>query len=325
MMQLGLIGVGAGAAGALLFASVTSGSWLSIILFYLAPLPIMIAGLGWSHWAALIASLTAASALGLVFGVVFFFGFLAGAGIPAWWLGYLAMLARPAAAGANGGSPAALEWYPPGRLVLWAAVLGALVVVVAIPNFGLDAESFRTGLHDALARMLRVQGGADGQVNVPGLNNADRLIDFLVAAIPAAAAVLATITNTFNLWLSARIVKFSGLMKRPWPALSAMRFPPLAAAAFAVAMGLSFAGGMVGIVGGVLSASLFMAYGILGFAVLHAITQGINSRAFLLGGVYASVLVFGWPVLALCLLGLIEIAFNLRDRVARKRGPPAVT
>ena len=325
MMQLGLIGIGAGAAAALLFASVTSGSWLSILLFYLAPLPIMIAGLGWSHWAALIASLTAASALGLVFGVVFFFGFLAGAGIPAWWLGYLAMLARPAAAGANGGSPAALEWYPPGRLVLWAAVLGALVVVVAIPNFGLDAESFRTGLHDALARMLRVQGGADGQVNVPGLNNADRLIDFLVAAIPAAAAVLATITNTFNLWLSARIVKFSGLMKRPWPALSAMRFPPLAAAAFAVAMGLSFAGGMVGIVAGVLSASLLMGYGMLGFAVLHSITRGINSRPFLLGGVYAFVFVFGWPVLALCLLGLIEIAFNLRDRVARKRGPPAVT
>ena len=101
MMQLGLIGIGAGAAAALLFASVTSGSWLSILLFYLAPLPIMIAGLGWSHWAALIAALTGALALGLVFGTVFFFAFLAGAGIPAWWLGYLAMLPplAPAAAG----------------------------------------------------------------------------------------------------------------------------------------------------------------------------------------------------------------------------------
>ena len=147
MMQLGLIGIGAGAAAALLFASVTSGSWLSIILFYLAPLPIMIAGIGWSHWAALIAALTAALALGLVFGTVFFFAFLAGAGIPAWWLGYFAMLARPAAAGANGGSSAALEWYPPGRLVVWAAVLAALIVLVAIPNFGTDAESFRAGLH----------------------------------------------------------------------------------------------------------------------------------------------------------------------------------
>jgi len=64
---------------------------------------------------------------------------------------------------------------------------------------------------------------------------------------------------------------------------------------------------------------------VLGFAVLHAITQGIGSRAFLLGGAYAAVIVFGWPVLALCLLGLIEIAFNIRARVAHKRGPPAVT
>src|ERR1700687_5845576 len=123
MMQFGLIGIGAGAAAALLFASVTSGSWLSIILFYLAPLPIMIAGLGWSYWAALIAALTGALALGLVFGTVFFFAFLAGAGIPACWLGYLAMLARPLTAGGNGKSAPALEWYPPGRLVVWAAVL----------------------------------------------------------------------------------------------------------------------------------------------------------------------------------------------------------
>ena len=60
MMQFAIIGIGAGAAAALLFASVTSGSWLSIPLFYLAPLPIMIAGLGWSHWAALTAALTGA-------------------------------------------------------------------------------------------------------------------------------------------------------------------------------------------------------------------------------------------------------------------------
>jgi len=327
MMQFGLIGIGAGAAAALLFASVTSGSWLSIVLFYLAPLPIMIAGIGWSHWAALIAALAAALALGLAFGTVFFFAFLAGAGIPAWWLGYLAMLARPAAAGANGGSPAALEWYPPGRLVVWAAVLAALIVLVAIPNFGTDAESFRAGLHQALARMLRIETGAPAgaPLTVPGVSNAERLINFLVMAIPPAAAVLATITNTFNLWLAARIVKFSGLLKRPWPPLPAMTFPPLAAAALAIAMGLSFLGGLVGIVAGVLSASLLMAFGVLGFAVLHAITQGINSRGFLLGGVYAGVIVFGWPVLALCLLGLIEIAFNIRARFAQKRGPPAVT
>jgi hypothetical protein len=322
MMQFALIGIGAGAAAALLFASVTSGAWLSILLFYLAPLPIMIAGLGWSHWAALTGALTGALALGIAFGPVFFFTFLAGAGLPAWWLAYLAMLARPA-----GNGTATLEWYPAGRLVAWAAVLAGLVVVVAIPNFGIDGESFRAGLRNALMHILRVEmeAPADAPLSVPGVSNASRLIDFLVAAIPPAAAVLATITNVFNLWLAGTIVKFSGLLKRPWPPLAAMTFPRALAAALVIAVVLSFVGGLVGIVAGVFSASLLMAYGVLGFAVLHAISQGTNARIFLLGGVYAAVLVFGWPVLALCLLGLIEAAIDLRARVARKRGPPAHT
>src|SRR5262249_43090063 len=56
MMQIILIGLGAGAAAALLFASVVSGSIAAIFLFYLAPLPILIAALGWSHVAGLIAA-----------------------------------------------------------------------------------------------------------------------------------------------------------------------------------------------------------------------------------------------------------------------------
>ena len=57
----------------------------------------------------------------------------------AWWLGYLALLARPAANG--GGSE--LEWYPVGRLVLWGAMIGALIVAAAVPNFGTDRETCR--------------------------------------------------------------------------------------------------------------------------------------------------------------------------------------
>ena len=118
MMQFGLIGIGAGAAAALLFASVASGSFLSIILFYLAPLPVMIAGLGWSHWAALLAALTATLAVAVLFGGVSVVAFVAGITMPAWWLSYLAMLGRPVPAITNGAPEAGIEWYPPGRLVL---------------------------------------------------------------------------------------------------------------------------------------------------------------------------------------------------------------
>ena len=102
---------------------------------------------------------------------MFFFAFLAGAGVPAWWLGYLAMLARPITNGGEAGGTAALEWYPPGRLVIWAAILAALVVIVAIPNFGIDEESFRAGLHNALMHILRVETdiAADAPLSVPGV------------------------------------------------------------------------------------------------------------------------------------------------------------
>jgi hypothetical protein len=320
-MQIGLIGIGAGAAGALLFASVSSGSWLSIVLFYLAPLPLMIAGIGWSHWAALTGAAFGAVALGLVFSSVFLLAFLASAGLPAWWLAYLAMLARPMGTGETG--TAALEWYPPGRLVAWAAALGGLVVLAAIPNLGFDGDSFRDGLARAVTHLLQVQGDTASDTSVPGVSNLDRLIDFLVEAIPPAAAVIATLTSVVNLWLAARIVKFSGRLNRPWPDVSSMRFPPLFGAALVLAAALTFVGGLIGIIAGVFTASLLIAYGILGFAVLHAVTQGTNARGFLLGGAYAAVMVFGWPMLAMCLIGMIDAVFDLRGRLARKRGPPA--
>jgi hypothetical protein len=319
MIQIAIIGIGAGAAAALLFASVTSGSWLSIPLFYLAPLPIMIAGLGWSHWAAMTAALAGALGLGAVFGTVFLLAFAAGAGFPAWWLSYLAMLARPVAVTNGSGQGAeSFEWYPSGRLVVWAAVLGVLVVIIAIPNFGVDADSFRVGLRNALNAIMRVNNGTPARAG----SNTERLLEILVNAIPPAAAVLATITNLLNLWLAARVVKFSGRLARPWPQLSSMSFPPLMTAALAVAIVLSFLDGMLGIVGGIVAASLLLAYGVLGFAVLHAITQGMSARPFVLSITYAGVILLGWPMLALCLLGLVETAIGLRGRVSTKRGPP---
>ena len=319
MIQIAIIGIGAGAAAALLFASVISGSWLSIPLFYLAPLPIMIAGLGWSHWAAMTAALAGAIGLGAVFGTVFLLAFAAGAGFPAWCLGYLAMLARPVAStNGSGQGAASFEWYPPGRLVVWSAVLGALVVIVAIPNFGIDADSFRAGLRDALNTIMRVNNGTSARIG----SNTERLLEILVNAIPPAAAVLATITNLLNLWLAGRVVKFSGRLARPWPHLSSMTFPPLMTAALGVAIILSFLDGMLGIVGGIVAASLLLAYGVLGFAVLHAITQGMSARPLVLSITYAGVFLLGWPMLALCLLGLIDTAIGLRGRVSAKRGPP---
>jgi hypothetical protein len=95
-------------------------------------------------------------------------------------------------------------------------------------------------------------------------------------------------------------------------------------AALAAAVALSFVANLAGVLSGVVAAGLLMAYGVLGFAVLHSITRGLNGRGFLLGGSYAASLLLGWPVLALCLLGLIEAAIGLRARIAHTRAPPSI-
>lgn len=321
MMQFGLIGLGSGAAAALLFASLSSGTPLSVPLAYLAPLPLMIAALGWSHWAALIGAITGGIAIWLVFGSLFFVAFFAGIGLPGWWLGYLAMLARPV--GTNG--TASLEWYPPGRFVVWGAVLGSALIVLTVLVMGGDATAFRGALGAALREVFRIAATETGASAPAALRDPDRFIDVLVVIIPPATAVMATLTNILNLWLAGRIVKFSGRLTRPWPNIPEMTFPPFTAAALALAIALTFIDGMIGIIAGIVSAALLMAYGLLGFAVIHVVSQPLTARAFVLAAVYASVLIFGWPILILCLAGLADQIFNFRARAALRRGPPAST
>jgi hypothetical protein len=316
MMQILLVAIGAGAASALLFASVATGSIAATLLFYVASLPILIATMGWSHLAGLLGAVLAAAGLGLSLSFTFSLGYLFGVGLPAWWLGYLALLGRPVAANGSGGT---MEWYPIGRLVLWAAILGTLVIAVAVLNFGTDKETFQTELRNAFERALQAQG----QKPIPGRTDTRRIIEILVMALPPAAAVLLTILNTFNLWLAGRIVNVSGRLRRPWPDLSATTLPNMTPVLLAAAIAGSFLPDLLGMLSGVFAASLFMAYSMMGFAVLHAITRGMGGRVFALVGAYVAVIIFGWPILAMSLLGLAESAFNIRARFASPAaGPP---
>ncbi len=322
MIRIVLIGAVAGAAAALLFSSIASGSLFAILLFYLSALPILIVAIGWSHLAGLVAAVSAAMGLAAAFGGFFFFAFLIGVGLPAWWLGYLALLARPSP---NSENPSGLEWYPAGRLVAWCALLSALVVIATIPNFGWDAESFRSELRKLFERIMRAQNrtASDADIELPGISDVGALLDFFVLAVPPMAAVLTMLVNAANLWLAGRIVVLSGRLKRPWPDLPGMEFPGYAAVLLALAILGSFLPGLIGIVAMVLTASLMTAYSLLGLAVLHAITTGMAARGAILGGAYAGIAVFGWPMLITALLGLIDPILNVRARIRSKRGPPS--
>ena len=317
MAQLFLIAISAGAASAFLFTSLASGSPVALLLAQLAPLPILIAGIGWSHWAALLAVALAAGALGGYLGGLFLLGFLFTIGLPAWWLSYLALLARP------GTSPETLEWYPVGRLVVWACGFGALVTAIGLLKIsGFDGD-FETALRSGFERFLRLQASVTGQdpLKIPGVTDPDRFLDTMVLVIPPAAAATSAVTNLLNLWLAGRVVGLSGRLRRPWPDLPALRLPRMATAGFLVAVAGSLLPELAGMAGRLVAATLAIGHVLLGLAIMHAVTAALSNRTLLLAAAYALMAVFQWPVLLMLVLGLSDTVVDWRSRLTVKSRP----
>src|SRR5258708_18776485 len=107
MIAILVIALAAGSASALMYASVVSGALISLLLFCLAPLPLMVAALGWGPLSATIGGITAAAALGAIFGLPHCIAFAVTVALPAWWLGHLALLGRRTSHGASSGNGAA--------------------------------------------------------------------------------------------------------------------------------------------------------------------------------------------------------------------------
>lgn len=327
MMTGILIALAAGLASALMFASIASGALISLLLFYLAPLPLMMAALGWGSLAAAIGGVMAALGIGALFGFSYMMAFAVTVAVPAWWLGHLSLLARTVTSDVPSASTAqipsatqapALDWYPVGRILVWIALFASLTTMGAMLTLGTDSASINNALRRALSRMVSVSmAGADSE-------NAARVIDALAAIAPGAATLIAMLTLTLSLWLAAKITFTSQRLKRPWPDLRATKMPALTLAALAAAIVLCFAGGLIAIMAQIVCAALLTAYGFIGFAVLHVVSQAFPGRAFMLGVLYATTLFIGWPLLGSISLGLADAVLGLRDRYWQKHGiaPP---
>jgi hypothetical protein len=319
MIAIVLIGLAAGCASALMFASIISGALISLLLFYLAPLPLMVAALGWGPIAATVGGIVAASGLGVIFGLPYCIAFVITVALPAWWLGHLALLGRPlpAIAPEGGSAPAAvqLEWYPIGRILLWIAGFAALTTIAAMLTLGTDAETITNSLRRGLLRILGARDAASA-------GDIERWVAALAVIAPAAATIVAMMTLTLNLWLAGKITATSGRLHRPWPDLKSAELPPMTLVALSVALAFCFIGGLAAMFAQITTTALMMAYGLTGFAVLHTLTLALKSRVFWLCCTYAIVVAFGWPVLAMIVLGLADAVFGIRQRYLRGKPPP---
>jgi hypothetical protein len=319
MIAMVLIGLAAGCASALMFASIISGALISLMLFYLAPLPLMVAAIGWGPLAAAIGGIAASLGLGAIFGFNYCIAFAVAVAIPGWWLGHLVLLGRPVPSASHGGNGAmpepTIEWFPVGRILLWIAGFAALTTCAALLTLGTDATAIADTLRRGLTRIFAA-------ANEPSPAELGQWIDAMVNLAPVAAAAVAMPTLTLNLWLASKIAATSGRLHRPWPDLRTAALPSMALAALCVAIAFCFSGGIIALLAKVITSALMLAYAFTGFAVLHTLTLAVKSRPLWLGLNYLVVVLFIWPVLAMVLLGIADAVFGLRQRFLRTRPPP---
>lgn len=298
------IAFGAGLASALLFATLASGSPLALVLFYFAALPVLIAGLGWGHYAGAFAATIGALALSVAMRSQLGLFFFLSVGLPAWILSYVALAGRPAPAGEDADGPA---WARPGLLL---SVIGAGAVILTAIGiaalFGFDFEAYRAALRQAVERTL-------SQVPI-ATTDRDALVALMTMAVPIAAAVAWTLVTTLNLYVAGRIVKASGRLARPWPDLPSMRLPKWTAGALLAGSLGSFAPGFIGHLAMIVLAVGLTIFALQGYAFAHDATRGWGMRSLALGLLYALTFIISWLMIFVALAGLADVLFNLRNR-----------
>jgi hypothetical protein len=318
-MIFSLVGIGAGLVSALLFTVVivAKGSLLAIALSVVPSLPVFIAALGWNHRAGLVATAAGALTLTLAFKLSHGATFAVGWGLPAWWLAYLALLGRPRAGGS--GANGALEWYPIGKLLFWAALTATIVTIAGAAAIGGgDHSAYREILRSAFEGLLRDMTRTPAETPLPPIRGipAEDLANGVVSALPFAMGWSLTFILVINLWLAGRVVAISQRLVRPWPFMPAAALPRLALGALVGAVVLAFLPGFPGIAGVGLAGALGAAFALQGLAFIHDTTQGKPGRGALIAATWFLVIVIGhiaWPLLAVA--GLADAAIGLRKRL----------
>ncbi|NND49038.1 MAG: DUF2232 domain-containing protein [Rhizobiales bacterium] len=295
------IGLGAGLTSSLLYGSVFTGSSLAIILFYLAPLPLMLAGIGWGWRGAAVGAVAGAIADALLLNTDVGLFFTVTCAAPAVWLSYLAMLSRPV--------DESVEWYPPGRLVAWTACFAFVLAAIAMLAIGPDVETYRANVKAAVEELMSTQSG-----DPDSLGDAEQMSDYLARLLLPATVSAWMITMLANLWIAGRVLRTSSRLTRPWPDLHALELPRPFIIAVGLCIALSMLPGSAGLIGTAALSACIIAYMLVGLAILHMVTLNFAARRVLLTLVYFSLLAFIFAALIVAAIGIGEPYLRLRAR-----------
>lgn len=303
-----LLTIAAGLMAAVVFASAATGPMiLRVVLFFLTPLSLYLAGLGIGPAASGLATVIATLAILFITNPTAGVVFAVSAGAPAAYITRLALLGRR-----NGDE--VVEWYPIGHILLAAALFAGAFAALAVALMGSNMEALTAAMRTFVENFVKTE-----MPQIPGSpplteEQITEITTRIIGLMPATLAALSFVTTLLNLWLAGRITLASGRLVRPWPDLSKLSLPPAATWGFLASALLALVSGMIGLIAGGFSGALMLAFAVVGLSIVHALTRGSPWRGFVLLAVYTAVaIITPIAILALAVAGLSDTFFKFRD------------
>ncbi len=309
MNKAALIAIGGGGLSAVATMAGLFGLPGGLLLAYLAPLPLLMVGLGLGPAAALIAALTGVAAVGLLGGITSAGVYGGMHAFPSW------LLVRQALTQTRGQEEPVQGWYPVGSVLCWLAVVGATAAVATAWSWqgaaGIE-DSVRNLLETALSAAAPTLGDMDRETFVS-------VMAPMFVGMTAASWLLMILLNGI---LGQALLARRGWAIRPTPRWSELTLPDwmswLLTGAAAIAL---FGSGDVEYLGLNLVIIFAAPFFFLGLAVIHTLVRSLPARGFLLTAFYVAMVPFLMVMgLIVAGLGVVEQWVGIRSRLA-KAGP----
>lgn len=299
-----LIAVGGGLLCALLYLSVISGSTGAIFFTYLSQLPLFLIGLSLGLTPATIACIVAAGAIavGANYAAAGLFCVLSAA--PVLILVRQGLRSRP---GAQGGT---VEWYPPGRLLGCLTGYGLVL-------FGITLVAF-LGSEDGVEGAARTYIDATLGTIAAGVADPrfDRIIQSFIRYFPAIVVTTWLVMVVVNAALAQNVLTQLKRNRRPSPKFAELDLPGWMTTSLAVFLLVSLVPGQIGITGQNAAIIILLPFFFLGLAVIHAVSYRFGARRLFLLAIYVILILFGWPIIVVTGLGIVEQWAHFRQRFA---------
>jgi len=320
MQRDALIAIASGLLSAFTALAYLGGSAVALIFVYLAPVPILLVGLGKGTKAATIAAGTGFIATGAMGGML-----LAGIygmvyALPAWIVTRFVMQQRPTGSGPTGtgssdttgtGDQAGVEWYPIGPALTALALLATGLILMAELMTG-DA---------GLKGTIEAHMAEAFQVLVPMADEVwrERAIEVVLPLFPGAVGVSWVILTAVNAVIAQGALVRMGRNLRPSPAYAELDLPQWASWPLILSAGAALSGPLLGMedigyLGRNTAMVMAVPYFFLGLAVIHTLARRVTATTTILVVVYLVVLMSGWAALVVAGVGVVEQWVGLRDR-----------